>query len=76
MNEKQIDDIISLISKEELIENEEKIKKVLKKSKEEQEVQSQKDEIVDEAKALMNDIEEEKPDTAKILTTEEKQVGY
>lgn len=50
LNETQIDELIELISKEETLENEDKIEKALAKSKEERRVvQEQLEEIVDKA---------------------------
>lgn len=60
MNEKQIDEIIELISKEERLENEDKIEKALTKSLGERQVAKEKAEELklDTAKNLTNEIEQ------------------
>lgn len=61
MNTKQIDELLDLISKEEYLENEEKIQKALKKSKEEREhqqqekAQSKENELQDESQQKRDD---------------------
>lgn len=65
MNPKQIDEILDLISKEEYLENEEKIQKALEKSKEEREQRQQeklqsKTAETDEGKTALKKADDEK----------------
>lgn len=52
MSEKQIDELIDLISKEEHLENEDKIEKALAKSIEARQAQEKSEELKDDAKTL------------------------
>lgn len=53
LKENQIDEIIDLISKEETLENEEKIEKALAKSKEERRAaKAEREELVDKASVI------------------------
>lgn len=57
LNETQIDDLIELITKEETLENEEKIEKALAKSKEERRaVLEQLEEVVDKAAEISDNV--------------------
>lgn len=67
LNETQIDELIELITKEETLENEEKIEKALAKSKEERRaVLEQLEEVVDKATKIADEI---KPDENTSPTT-------
>lgn len=70
MNEKQIDEIIELISKEERLENEDKIEKALTKSLEERQVAKEKAEElkIDATKSLTDEIEQVDPIKMEVKT--------
>lgn len=57
LNAKQIDELLDLISKEEYLENEEKIQKALEKSKEEREHRKQEKAQIKAAEAVADDEE-------------------
>jgi len=62
LNETQIDELIELITKEETLENEEKIEKALAKSKEERRaVLEQLEEVVDKAKEIVDNVQPNEP---------------
>lgn len=67
LNPKQVDELLDLMSKEEYLENEEKIQKALEKSKEEREQRQQEklnskstETIVDDEKITLNKADDEK----------------
>lgn len=79
MNPKQIDEILDLISKEEYLENEDKIQRALDKSKEERE-QRQQEKLqskIDDENATLKTADDEKHilDAEKTPTLESK-VGH
>lgn len=69
MNPKQLDELLDLISKEEYLENEEKIQKALERSKEERE-QRQQEKSQSEAAKASSDVE--KADDEKHILDAEK----
>lgn len=67
LSDKQLNEIIELIDKEEIIETEEKIEKALKKEKEVREAARVKEDLTEEAdKFLLKDKAEELKDPAKV----------
>lgn len=71
MNEKQIDEIIELISKEERLENEDKIEKALTKSLEDRQVAKEKAEELkmESTKCLTDEIEQQVDPMKKEIKT-------
>lgn len=74
LNAKQVDELLDLISKEEYLENEEKIQKALEKSKEEREHRKQEKAQIKAAEAAANDEEAtlKKSDDEKHILDAEK----
>lgn len=72
MNSKQIDELLDLISKEEYLENEERIQKALEKSKEEREQRQQEKSQSKSIEAAHDDETQKKHDDEKHILDAEK----
>lgn len=72
LNAKQVDELLDLISKEEYLENEEKIQKALEKSKEEREQRQQEKSQSKSTEAALNDETLKKLDDEKHILDAEK----
>lgn len=72
MNAKQVDELLDLISKEEYLENEEKIQKALEKSKEEREQRQQEKSQSKSTEAAPSDEPLNKIDDEKHILDAEK----
>lgn len=73
LNAKQVDELLDLISKEEYLENEEKIQKALEKSKEEREQRQQQEKLQSKSTEAAHDDETlKKHDDEKHILDAEK----